>query len=1675
MAVKTGKKKMSRRVKRTIRKTLSGVCLASALIVALIPATPTRGYVAPTYTTADVSYAYGISDNDQTDLSTLDANLVGIDLAAHLKTPTPTIYKTLTVKKLSTGAYELGWQFEVYKIPSGAAAGKGIISKYNSTYATGTLNIAATLPLSYNVVENDFYEAFFAKMYAAKEANSSTATVQYDPSDASSTRTMKAKFHLNKIEATYNPESDQDMASLYFPEQYAVYKGNYETWKANKDNYDTYVAAKAVWDQKKAEYDAYVLAYNEWVAGGKVGVEPVAKPDPGPEPTVVNDPGPAPEMDFWVSDMEVTHKYEYFCGSHPFYQNALGGLNSAREFTLEKVIDSRNGTQTPLQYCYMPKGVPNKAVNSIDVNDEFGFLGSDWTIILGIGSEAFANTTNVTALQLADELKYIGDNAFYNSFVESISFDNVQDIGNRAFKDCTRLKTVNLSNTTVNIGTEAFYGCNTLQSLTLPQSIGYIGPGAFAECSALTTLDLSAINQSNCCIDNFAFYNCIALSNVSFSDHINRLGDCAFACGRGVTGSLTNFKFPDHITGSHTCSLHNSAVPAIGNFVLAGRSNLKTVTMPSDYGRSTPVELPLGTFYNCINLQSVTFPDDGGGSCGYVSFGSVGEGDAKRTIFDTIQTKEFCVYGPAKDNAGKTATPRKSTWGLKSGLKNDIPYIYRDATGEHVELSNGDYIFIIDDKGVLQSCVFADPQNKPAVIENMVIPTYVGDTKVTGIAGGCFASEEGQDVLNRIKKLVLSDDTVSEIADSAFKTCALLEEVVIGNSVKTIGASAFENCPELKKVTVGSGVTSIGNAAFKDCKKLTYVKFDTPAGGYASFPMENLGAEAFSTGASKLIFEGDVDESYGPFKWATKVDNFVDESTGLRVCYTTGFPSYQTIIVDNRNGYPTLVDYLHFDQIDAYAEAEGIVKETDPARKSVILRYEKMGQEETDASGNMYTYSVNRLEEEMIKAAINLVVPSGVKSIDVNGYMNNTTPTAEGFSDLASNSYNVNTYLLERPYYPSYKANDHGGLFSNYYGTVNGNDGKREFPDGDAREKADIGNDRLQSVTLNSVKYLPDYAFYDCEGLSNLNLGSELTEMGDAPFTGCTNLTGIGSTTENFACENGIVYSKNSDGTYNIVEVLSTRGTLVGSMSVSPSEADPLLYNVKEILPGAFENCDGITSVDFTGMDSLTEIPDNCFKDCDYLQQVTLPDNITAVGHDAFAGCMEGVRLVVYGKEVYLPGDAFGAPGSPDYVNRKTVISYKDSAVRKAAGDLGADVSTTLDDAIKVQFYDYDGTPIGPTIFVNKGSSVSMDDIPEDPTRAGYTFAGWRPALKGLKIEQDTIIIATYEPIKETNPTDPSGNNPSGNNPGGNNGSGNGNGSQSGNNTQFYTLTVTNGNGSGSYAAGATVIITCTNPPSGQVFDKWVPTTDDLGIASVNVAATTLKMPAHEASVTATFKNAPSGSSGSGNGGSSSQSGNNNSGNKNNGTTVFISKPGVSNTSLASAQVSGSSDNYVIRISETAAATAAVEKALTNEYGSLDDVRYSAMDISLYDATGTNRITNYSGLSITITMPIPDVMTQYAGNNKVAGVVNEKLDKLKPKFTSIDGVPCVTFTATHFSPYTIYVNTKNLSGEPITIDGSPKTGDGIHPKWFLVAGLLAISIALFFMKDKKPVPKGTLA
>ena len=131
----------------------------------------------------------------------------------------------------------------------------------------------------------------------------------------------------------------------------------------------------------------------------------------------------------------------------------------------------------------------------------------------------------------------------------------------------------------------------------------------------------------------------------------------------------------------------------------------------------------------------------------------------------------------------------------------------------------------------------------------------------------------------------------------------------------------------------------------------------------------------------------------------------------------------------------------------------------------------------------------------------------------------------------------------------------------------------------------------------------------------------------------------------------------------------------------------------------------------------------------------------------------------------------------------------------------------------------------------------------------------------------------------------------------------------------------------------------------------------------------------------------------------------------------------------------------------------------------MSNIVFFPMDISLYDSTGTKLITDTTGLSINITLPIPDSMITYAGNNRIASVQNGKLKDLPVTFKTIDGVSCLSFTATHFSPYVIYVDTDNLKSGVVN-DSTPKTGDGIHPKWFLSVGLLCISMILFLKKDR---------
>ena len=70
--------------------------------------------------------------------------------------------------------------------------------------------------------------------------------------------------------------------------------------------------------------------------------------------------------------------------------------------------------------------------------------------------------------------------------------DTIEEIGVKAFRDCTQLSSIDLSACTklTQLGADAFYNCTSLASVTLPENLTSIGNFAFQNCQNLKTIYL---------------------------------------------------------------------------------------------------------------------------------------------------------------------------------------------------------------------------------------------------------------------------------------------------------------------------------------------------------------------------------------------------------------------------------------------------------------------------------------------------------------------------------------------------------------------------------------------------------------------------------------------------------------------------------------------------------------------------------------------------------------------------------------------------------------------------------------------------------------------------------------------------------------------------------------------------------------------------------------------------------------------------------------------------------------------------------------------------------------------------------------------------------------------------------------------------------------------------------
>lgn len=81
----------------------------------------------------------------------------------------------------------------------------------------------------------------------------------------------------------------------------------------------------------------------------------------------------------------------------------------------------------------------------------------------------------------------------YITEIEEIEIKGILSVGRNAFKGCTKLNKVSLSESVLFIGENAFEGCTGLKMVTELKYIANIGKFAFAECKELKQLKIGAL------------------------------------------------------------------------------------------------------------------------------------------------------------------------------------------------------------------------------------------------------------------------------------------------------------------------------------------------------------------------------------------------------------------------------------------------------------------------------------------------------------------------------------------------------------------------------------------------------------------------------------------------------------------------------------------------------------------------------------------------------------------------------------------------------------------------------------------------------------------------------------------------------------------------------------------------------------------------------------------------------------------------------------------------------------------------------------------------------------------------------------------------------------------------------------------------------------------------------
>ena len=156
---------------------------------------------------------------------------------------------------------------------------------------------------------------------------------------------------------------------------------------------------------------------------------------------------------------------------------------------------------------------------------------------------------------------------------------------------------------------------------------------------------------------------------------------------------------------------------------------------------------------------------------------------------------------------------------------------------------------------------------------------------------------------------------------------------------------------------------------------------------------------------------------------------------------------------------------------------------------------------------------------------------------------------------------------------------------------------------------------KLKGLILpNTVRYISDSAFINCQNLSKVQFGNGLISIGTAAFKNCKSLNNVVLPTGLQTIENS-AFMYSGLNTISLPNSVKSMGVAVfcGCLNLSYAKLSSSMY---EIPTQTFTNCGRLFKIDIP--DNYTRIGNSAFYGCQKLRMIKLPEQLTAIDINAF-------------------------------------------------------------------------------------------------------------------------------------------------------------------------------------------------------------------------------------------------------------------------------------------------------------------------------------------------------------------------------------------------------------------------------------------------------------------------